>query len=186
MAKENRKLQIAGICAIATIIIVFIVAIAVMKQSGIEETYFVSDGTKYVIPVNVDEIRFSNELAKPAKIYAVYYYQDNKITSMKDYYFFEQESDAKAAYDYFSKDKSSNYKTLGLNGHYLIATANESEYANKTPEEIRQYLTLTQTTEPPEYDNNESNTFDENGEQIETDASSEENDNYVFNIESNQ
>lgn len=184
MTNNNKKILTVGVCAIAAVAIAIIIAVIVMQKPSINNSLFTSDNTKYVLPINSDEISFDSDLTRPTQIYAIYYYQDDTITGLKEYYLFEQESDTKAAYDYYREHDSANYKAITIDGKYLILTANESEYEGKTPEEIRQYIEYLQSVEPIESDNTEDNTFDENGEAIESSNDSIEDDGYVLDIES--
>lgn len=184
MTNNNKKLLTVGICAIAAVAIAIIIAVIVMQKPNSNNSLFTSDNTKYVVPISSDEISFDSDLTRPTQIYAIYYYQDDTITGLKEYYLFEQESDTKAAYDYYREHDSANYKAITIDGKYLILTANESEYEGKTPEEIRQYIEFLQNVEPTESDNAEDNTFDENGETIEADIDSVEDDGYTIETES--
>ena len=184
MTNNNKKILTVGICAIAAVVIAIIIAVIVMQKTSINNSLFTSDNTKYVVPISSDEISFDSDLTRPTQIYAIYYYQDDTITDLKEYYVFEQDSDVKAAYDYFNEHDSANYKAITIDGKYLILTANESEYENKTPEEIRQYIEFLKSSESTGPDDIENNTFDENGETIESDIDSVEDDGYTIETES--
>lgn len=164
MTKDNKKLLTVGICALLTIISLIIIAIIINYKPSTNKSLFTSDNTKYVVTLEGNEISFGENLTRPTKVYAIYYYKNNTITNLETYYVFNQKSDAKAAYNYFNKDDSSDYKSITLDGNNLIITANKSEYQDKTPSEIRNYIEFLENPNSAKSDETEINSLDEDDE----------------------
>lgn len=181
MTKSNKKILIVGICAITAITIAIIVATITMHKTSIDDSFFVTDSTKYVIALNDDEINLGDDSIKPTKGYVVYYRKGDTITDMKEYYLFNQEADAKTLLEQIKADNTSNYKAMITDGKYLILTANASKYAGKTAEEIEYYIDLlnntkSEETNNDEFENTEEHIFDEEGNEIESENVSAEED----------
>ena len=137
---KNNKL-IFGICAAVIVVIVAIVAvILVNKNSGPSDAYFVSDGTKYVLNMSADEMAFDDQEYAPTEVHLVYTYSEDKITGLKTYYEYESAEKAKAAYDYISSNDADLYKSISVDGKYLILESKEEEYQDITPEDVKQQI----------------------------------------------
>lgn len=142
MAKNerNNKNLAVGICSalVVLVVVIMVVVLAVNGTKGLDDSYFVSDDSKYVLTVDSDMIEASEDEEEyvPVKTHYVYTVADDKITGLKTYYEYNNGDDAKAAFDFLkSKDDSIN---IELNGKYVILTAPESEYEDDTPSDVKQ------------------------------------------------
>ena len=176
MTKNHRKILFTGICAIIVITVTIIIAVIAMQAPGLTDSFFVSDGTKYVINLASDEINLDTNSIKPAKGYIVCFYKSDTITDAKEYYEFSSTTDAQAVYDYLSKNTPTSYKAVGVDGKYLILTAKDAEYADKTPDEIKEYIESANDLAPTSASstNQTINVFDETGESIDANIDPEE------------
>ena len=142
--KKNKNL-IIGICSAVVIVVVIVVIAVVLATRGgnvaLNDKYFVSDDTKYVLTLEGDEISLDEEYA-PLKTHLVYYYSDDTVTGLKAYYEYADEASAKTAYNAIKEDAetSESYKEIALDGKYLILTANESEYADMTKSDVEEQI----------------------------------------------
>ena len=144
--KNNNNL-IIGICAAiaAVVIIAVIVIVLIMNKGkgglgGINDSYFVSDDTKYVLNLDADDIYVENTEYAPLKSHLVYTYSDDAITGLKAYYEYSDNSSAEAAYNFYQENNDNTYKEVALDGKYLILTANEDEYQNLSPSDVKQQI----------------------------------------------
>ena len=150
MTKEssNKKNLIIGICAAVIIIILIILAIIFGTRNGglggLNDAYFKSDGSKYVLTIDSDEMYYDYDNGeiehKPLKTHLVYYYSGDKITSLKAFYEYGNEEDAKKAFEYYSANQGDSYKNIEVDGKYLILETKESEYEGVTPSDVKQQI----------------------------------------------
>lgn len=143
-AKSNKNL-IIGICsAVVVIAIIAVVAFVIIKNQkpALNDQYFVSDDSKLVISMDVDDE--SSDSASPIKQHQVYTYSGDTITGLKNYVEFATEADAKAAYDtYKNSDETSEwFADIELNGKYIIMTSAEEQYKDLTTSAVKQYIEL--------------------------------------------
>ena len=101
--KDNKNLIIC-ICAAVVVVVIAIIAIvfATKGSAPIDDSYFVSDDSKYVISLTSDNLDYEDdEYAEYAPLvsHVVYYYSGDKITGMKTYHEYENADAAKEAYD---------------------------------------------------------------------------------------
>ena len=117
--KKNNKNLIIGICAGVLVIAVVVVAIIFATKGttpAINDAYFVSDGTKYVITLDEDEIESEDEEATPVKTHIVY-----------------------------THASESGIASMSTNGKYLVIVATEDQYADTTVSEVKQYVEMLDT-----------------------------------------
>jgi len=139
-AKNNKNL-IIGICAAVVVVIVVIVAIVLATRGGsaqLNDSYFVSDDTKYVLTLETDD---SEEEYAPVKTHVVYFYSGDDVTGMKAYYEFADAASAKDAFDYYKEAmEGEDYQDISMDGKYIIVTSNESAYEDLTASDVKQQI----------------------------------------------
>jgi len=147
--KNSKRNLIIGICAIlATLAIIAIIVIVIIKnqQQPIDDSFFVSDGSKYVLNLNVDEysITFPDIAnAAPKTIHTVYFYSGDKITGVTYYYEYNDEEAAKQAAETIRKlnDKTDQKsQDFTINGKYLVIKAPASVYESLTTNDVQQLI----------------------------------------------
>lgn len=137
-AKKDNKNLIIGICAAVVVVIVIVVAVILANRGAkLDDSYFVSDDTKYVLTVNSDD---SEDNLSLVKTHLVYKYSGDTITELKSYYEFANAEDAKAAFDEYKEAYAGSFKSAELNGKYIIFTANEEDYSDLTASDVKQQI----------------------------------------------
>ena len=96
-----------------------------------------TDDTKYVITLDKDQ---SDDTINAEKTHIVYNYSDNDITAVKYYYEFTDDATAKSNFNTIKEDVGELYKSVDLNGKYIILTLNESDFENMTAEDVKQQI----------------------------------------------
>lgn len=163
--KDNKNL-IIGICAAVVLVVVIIVTIVlVVNNNSLNDSYFVSDDTKYVLTIENDESSEGDE-ATPVKSHIVYTYEGDKITSMKSYSEFADEATAKKAFDAMIEAGGEEAKGIELKGKYIIATAEEDVYKDLTANDVKQQIEFMESLKNMNLDDN-SDTEEESEEVIE-------------------
>lgn len=138
--KDNKNTIIGCLCALAVVIVVIITVVLVVNNNSLNDSYFVSDDTKYVLTIEADETDSEDEYA-PVKSHLVYTYEGDKITGMKTYYAYADEASAKKAYEALKEAVSEEEaKTMELNGKYIIVTADEESYKDLTAADVKQQI----------------------------------------------
>lgn len=140
--KDNKNL-IIGICAAVVVVIIIIVAVilATRNSGGLDDSYFVSDNTKYVLTYDSEDMAIEDdEEYVPVKTHFVYTYNEDEVTGLKAYYVFANDKDAKAAFNYYNENMGDEFAEIELDGKYVILTANASEYEDMTPSDIKQQI----------------------------------------------
>ena len=137
--KTGNKNVLVGVCVAAVAIIAIILAVVLATNRGdINDSYFVSDGSKYVLTLPNDEYTI-NEIT-PVKVYHVYTYAGEKITSLKAYYEYADEDTAQKACDEIRANANKSFKSITINKKYVVIEADESEYENVTASDIKAQL----------------------------------------------
>ena len=163
MTKDKKKSKnglIVAICSAIAVIAVIVAIILVVTLGGnkkIDESFFVSDGTKYVLSLDSESAILDYDLREyvPEKMYLVYFYSGDKVTDLKIYYKYSSEEIAKSAVEYL-KDKigeEDSLKDVSHNGAYVIATADESTYGGMTAEEAKQQVEFIEMLQNMEFNN---------------------------------
>lgn len=141
-SKGNKKNIIIGACIALVILVIIILAIifGINSNGGINNAYFKSDDTKYVLTMDGDEIYFENNEIVPLKVHQVYTYEDDQITSYKIYYQYNNKDDAQSAFNNLKEGNKDDFKSIELKGQYIVLTANEDEYKELTPSDIKEQI----------------------------------------------
>lgn len=154
-SSKNKNIIICA-CVAVVAIVVIIVAIVLATRGGVigglNDAYFVSDGTKYVLNLDTSNMGTDEEdETAPVGAHLVYYYSGDTITDMKGYYEFKTEEAAKAAYEFYSGNNEGEYKSVELDGKYVILTANETDYEGLTATDVKQQIeTIEQLQNAPQ------------------------------------
>lgn len=141
-AKKTNKNLIIGICAaIAVVIVVVVAVILIPKGAGpIDDSYFVSDSSKYVLNLDQDYLNEDEEYS-PLESHMVYFYSGEKITGLTIYYEYADATTAKAAYDTLeAADAFSAFKSVTLDGKYVVFVTNPSDYEELTASDVKSQI----------------------------------------------
>lgn len=139
-AKKNNKNLIIGICTGVLIIAVVIIAVIFATRSTLNDSYFVSDGSKYVLTVDRDMLETENKETSPIKTHVVYYYSGDAITGVTTYMEFADDATAKAALDLYKNADQTGVKSLKTNGKYLVVEMTEDQYKDITTSDVKQQV----------------------------------------------
>ena len=140
--KKNNKNLIIGICAGVLVIVVIVVAIifATKGVTTLNDAYFVSDDSKYVLTVNSDELDEEKTEITPIKTHLVYYYSGDAITGMITYMEFANEATAKSAIEAYKSIDQTGVKSIYTNGKYIVVEMTEDQYAGVTASDVKQQI----------------------------------------------
>ncbi len=144
-AKKDNKNLIIGICAAVVVVVVIVVAAILAAGSGttkIDDSYFVSDDTKYVLTVETDDTEADAEEYVPVKTHVVYTYAGDEITGMTTYAEYADEATAKAAYEAYKAADQEGIKSMSVNGKYLVVEMTEDNYADLTASDVKEQIEL--------------------------------------------
>ena len=139
-AKKNNKNLIIGICAGVLVIAVVIVAVIFATKSSLNDAYFVSDDSKYVLTVDRDMLETEDKENSPIKTHIVYYYSGDAITGVTTYMEFDNDATAKAALDLYKNADQTGVKSLKTDGKYLVVEMTEDQYKDLTASDVKQQV----------------------------------------------
>ena len=128
------KFALFGIGIAAVVAIIVGIVVAVKSNPTINDAYFVSDGSKYVINMDMDG-ESSNEGI--VGMHIVYYYSGDTVTGAKSFYEFKDEATAKAAYDELKNASDEDAGSYSLNGKYIVLAADDDTVKNLTVDEVK-------------------------------------------------
>ena len=139
--KTNKVWAVVGCIAIVAVVIAIIAAI-VINNSGIQDSYFKSDDTKYVLTVETDENSVDENMRQytPIKMHVVYNYEGDKITGLKYYYEYADNNTAKPAADYFQQNSGDEIEAITVDGKYVVITVKASQYEGVTASDVKKQL----------------------------------------------
>ena len=149
-ARKDNKSIITGVC-VALVAIIVVVAIVIIARNGantLNDDYFKSDGTKYVLTYETDSIDIDSEEGEeyiPTKTHIVYTYSGDEITGMKSYAEFADAATAEKAYQQLKDSDEEEAKNAELKGKYIIFTNDKSEYEELTASQIKERIELMET-----------------------------------------
>lgn len=161
-AKKNNKNLIFGICAAILVVAVVVVAIIFATSSSspkLNDAYFVSDDTKYVLTVDGDgtTTETEDEEFTPAKTHIVYYYSGDTITGVTTYIEYADEATAKTVFDVYKDQDQEGVKSVSLNGKYIVVEMTEDQYADITASDVKQQIELMEMLKNMNTNNAENN-----------------------------
>lgn len=151
---SNRKLLIIiGSIASTIAIILIVILVIILKSNTIDDSYFISDNSKYVFEIPSDSVSFDSEdeVYRPIKAYNVYHYSGDKITSLETIYQYPDNDTAKNALEHFTSD-SEGYKLIAQKGNYIVLTADESTYNDLSPDTLQNNLDFESVFEDDDID----------------------------------
>lgn len=136
--KDNKNMVIGGVCVAVVVVIVIVVAVVLaIRGNGLNDGYFVSDGTKYVLTIdNESSSSDDNDSYTPVKTHVVYTYSGDQITGMKTYGVFVDNAAAQKAYDAI-KEAGEDMTNYAIDGKYIIVTANEDQYKDMKTSDVK-------------------------------------------------
>lgn len=144
--KKDNKNLIVGICVAVVALIVVIVAIVMLGRNNValNDDYFKSDDTKYVLTVDTDsmDIDTEDEEYVPVKTHVVYTYSGDEITGMKSYAEYADAATAEKAFKQLKESDEEEAKTAELNGKYIVITNDASDYEGLTASDIKERIEL--------------------------------------------
>lgn len=143
--KQDNKPVIISICAAIVAVVVIIVVAVVLGNKGLDDSYFVSDGSKKVLTIDTsNEESEDAENYAPVKIHVVYTYSGEDITGAKSYYEYPDADKAKAAFDYMKESLGDDEEVnkYELNGKYIIYTSPEDSYKDLKASDIDKQIEL--------------------------------------------
>ena len=168
-AKKNNKNLIIGICTGVLIIAIIIVAVIFATKSSLNDSYFVSDGSKYVLTVDRDMLETEDKENSPIKTHIVYYYSGDAITGVTTYMEFDNDATAKAALDLYKNADQTGVKSLKTDGKYLVVEMTEDQYKDLTVSDVKQQVEFMEMLKKSGTNNPDSEN-EETTETIETDS----------------
>ncbi len=133
--KKLDKKTFLPICLGLVVIAVIIVAVVLLKPQKIDDNFFVSDENKDVITLEVSEA--DSATTNLIRTHIVYTYADDKITSLKTYYEYENGDLANQAFEN-TKTINQNAESVDLNDKFIVVTAKSDQYESLTPSDIKQ------------------------------------------------
>lgn len=156
---NNKKNLIIGICsAIAIVAIIAVVVVLLLTKGGgfggqaLNDNFFVSDNSKYVLTMSADEIDVEDQTYKPVKTHLVYFYSGDEITGLKYYYEYDSADTANKAYNEIAGELKTIYKDVTVDGKYLIMTSNETDYEGLTADDVKQQLEFMEMIKNMDFD----------------------------------
>lgn len=139
--KLNKNLIIA-ICGAVAAVVLIVLLVVFLGRGGreLDESYFVSDGTKLVLTIESDPSMKTDNEQEPINSHLVYAYSGETITSLKVYYQYENPVKAKTAFDILHASNNGQYKDVQLEGRYVVLIANDSEYNYLKASDVKQQI----------------------------------------------
>ena len=121
------------------------------NNTEINDDYFVSDGTKYVLTIESDDPDLDSDEIVAIRTHFVYTYSGEKITGEKTYSEFKDADTAKRAYDSL-EESSEDLTNISVNGKYIIVTAEPDEYEGMTASDVKAQIEFMESLANGEYE----------------------------------
>ena len=173
--KSNNKGLIIGICSAVVVVVIIIVAVLVATNANkLNDSYFVSDGSKYVLTLESDEALIAEDDSQPVKTHIVYTYSGDEITGAKTYEEYKDAASAQKAYDAY-KEAGEDMSNVAVDGKYLIITATPDQYEGVTATDVKQQIEFIESLKNLNLDESTEDTGEvvESTEAVEVDENAE-------------
>lgn len=167
--KDNKNMIIGCICAAVVVIVVIVVAVTLATRSGLNDDYFKSDGTKYVLTIESDEMGGSEDNYNPVRTHIVYTYSGDEITGMKTYGEFANADKAKEAYNAI-KDAGEDMANYALDGKYIIVTGTEDQYKDMKASDVKAQIEFMESLKNIDTSSLETSESSEATEEVQTET----------------
>lgn len=143
-SKTNKNPVIVACAVIVAIILIVVIAIVMLSNKKLDDSFFVSDGTKYVLTMEADDVLgLETDEYVPEKTHLVYFYSGDKVTDAKVYYVYEDEKIAKEAAEYIKQqNEAEGIREITVNGKYVVISPDKSVYDGMTTEDAKQQVEL--------------------------------------------
>ena len=143
-SKTNKNPVIVACALVVAVILIVVIAIVMLSNKKLDDSFFVSDGTKYVLTMEADDLLgLDTDQYVPEKTHLVYFYSGEKVTDAKVYYAYENEKFAKEAADYIKKqNEDESIREITINGKYVVISPDKSVYEGMTTEDAKQQVEL--------------------------------------------
>ena len=167
-AKKDNKNIIIGACVAVVVVIIAVVAIVLGLKGGkptLNDAYFVSDDTKYVLTIDTSD---EEDESAPEKVHTVYTYSGDKITGAKVYYEYADAATAKSFVDTI-KAETDSPDSVSVDGKYIIMVADESEYEDMTASDVKEQVEFYESLKNMNFDD-----IDYDDEDIDVDIEEDE------------
>lgn len=156
-SNNKKKIIITGcICAaVVAIIAIAIVAVILSTNNGsgrIDESYFKTDDSKYVITLDYDPSEEGNDDYTPLKTHSVYTHSGGKITGLTTYYEYTDEASAKNAYNKLIDEVSGEFKSITQNGKFVLLESNPEDYEGLSAEDVKSQIEFIESIKNGEYE----------------------------------
>ena len=175
--KTNKNLAL-GICTIigvVAIIVIIITVILLNRGASLNDSFFVSDDTKYVLTLDTDSVSMEDPEYNPIKTHIVYSYSGEEITGMKAYYEYSDSAAAKSALEYLKTNyEDENQDKITTNGKYVIFTASEAEYENLTANDVKEQIDFMEMLKNINTENLDEESTSDTSEEIIVESTAEE------------
>lgn len=144
--KAKNKSLIAWVSVVLVVVVLIVVVVCVLISSGqkLNESFFVSDGTKYVLTLSPgdDVISVNTNEYVPQKAYLIYFYSGDRVTDVKVYYKYDNFETVERAVKYFNEQRTNNSQIaeIDVNGDYVVIAADKALYEDMTADDAKQQV----------------------------------------------
>ena len=123
---KNNNLMMWVFVVLFLLIVISIAVILTLNNANpnLNDDFFVSDGSKYVVAADIDNYGDDRIVAA----YDVYYHNNGTITGHEAYYEFVDEEMAQVALPSYQANKDEEVDKIELNGKYIVLTATPKQY----------------------------------------------------------
>ena len=139
-AQKNNKLVIiiaAAVAVVLAIVIAVVIGLNLCASEKYDDSYFVSDDKKLVLSFDDEMAGFVDGEFEPSITHLVYYYSGDKINNVKIFFAYDDEEEAKVAYDEIGEDYKEWASSKELNGKYVVFQTDDELYENLSVETLR-------------------------------------------------
>lgn len=169
--EKNKGLATGIIAGLAVIIVAVVVVLVVVfggkGSGGLNDDYFKTDDTKYVLSMDGNEIAMDDTTLNLKKFHIVYTRDGEKITSQKTYYEFANNETAEKAKNSIDLSDDENVAEVYVDGNYLVIVAKENVYAELSTGDVEQQIEFMKMTQEMSAEMEEVEVVEEAAENIE-------------------
>ncbi len=140
--QRTRRLNLRmvfNVLVLVALVAVVIVLVVMNNRNEINDDSFVSNDSKIVVTMDKDIASYDDSEYEPPITHVVYQLAGDNVDNVKLYFEYDNEDDAKEAYENISMEDKTWAAGKALNGKYVIFDFKKEQYEGLTSEQVKKY-----------------------------------------------
>ena len=138
--RDSKSKTILGIVVLVVIALVVTLIIILTRKEDYNEDYFVSDDYKLVVAMDKSIASYEKGDLEPDITYILYYYSGDDVNSVKVFFAYDSEEEAKEMDEKISLESKEWATSKKASGKYLVFDMAQDQFEGTTVSHIRDLI----------------------------------------------